>query len=276
VEYVVQHPELSRFPGQVREMTVCFTDLVGFTTMTEQLREQAVPILGRYINRMVTIMRKHRGFLNRLMGDGIMFSYGAPLENPNHAADAVNTVLEMQEDMAALNRELAAEGLPQLAVRGGVSTGSVVVGDSGGTEAVDYTCLGDTTNFGARLESANKFTGTRNLISARTAELLNGQFLLRPIARLQVAGKRQSVMTFEPLARTPDATDDQRKLVAMTREMLDHYEAGRFEHCLAAADALDEAFGASKLTTLYRNACNRYIEERAPDDFHGQIVLTEK
>ena len=182
-------------------MTVCFTDLVGFTTMTEQLREQAVPILGRYINRMVTIMRKHRGFLNRLMGDGIMFSYGAPLENPNHAVDAVNTVLEMQEEMATLNRELADEGLPQLAVRGGVSTGKVVVGDSGGTEAVDYTCLGDTTNFGARLESANKFTGTRNLISARTAELLDGQFLLRPVALLQVAGKRQSVMTFEPLAQ---------------------------------------------------------------------------
>ena len=276
VEYVIKHPEVSRFEGQVREMTVCFTDLVGFTTMTEQLREQAVPILGRYINRMVTIMRKHRGFLNRLMGDGIMFSYGAPLENPNHAVDAVNTVLEMQEEMATLNRELAEEGLPQLAVRGGVSTGKVVVGDSGGTEAVDYTCLGDTTNFGARLESANKFTGTRNLISARTAELLDGQFLLRPVALLQVAGKKLSVMTFEPLAKSSEATDEHRKLVAMTQEMIDHYQAGRFEHCIAAAEEMDAAFGPSKLTKLYRDTCDRYIIERAPDGFHGQIVLTEK
>jgi adenylate cyclase len=182
----------------------------------------------------------------------------------------------MQQEMAALNRELAEEGLPELAVRGGVSTGRVVVGDSGGTEAVDYTCLGDVTNFGARLESANKFTGTRNLISGRTAELLDGQFLLRPVALLQVIGKTQSVMTYEPLAKSEDATDEQRRLVDMTKEMIDHYQAGRFEHCIAAADAMDEAFGPSKLTKLYRDTCDRYIVERAPDGFHGQIVLTDK
>jgi adenylate cyclase len=276
VEYVAQNPEISRFEGQVREMTVCFSDLVGFTTMTEQLREAAVPILGRYINRMVLTMRKHRGFLNRLMGDGIMFSYGAPLENPNHAEDAVATALEMHEQLAELNRELAEDGHPQLALRVGVSTGKVVVGDSGGTQAVDYTCIGDTTNLGARLESANKFTGTKNLISGRTAELLNGKYLLRPVALLQVVGKKFSVMTFEPLAKTEDATDEQRKLVAMTQEMIDHYQAGRFEHCIAAADALDEAFGPSKLAKLYRDTCDRYIIERAPDGFVGQIVLSEK
>jgi class 3 adenylate cyclase/CHASE2 domain-containing sensor protein len=276
VEYVVQHPEVSRFEGQVREMTVCFSDLVGFTTMTEQLREAAVPILGRYINRMVTTMRKHRGFLNRLMGDGIMFSYGAPLENPNHAVDAVATAMEMHEQLAELNRELAAEGHPQLALRVGVSTGKVVVGDSGGTQAVDYTCIGDTTNLGARLESANKFTGTKNLISGRTAELLEGKYLLRPVALLQVAGKTLSVMTYEPLARAEDATDRQRNLVAMTQEMVEHYRSGRFEHCIAATDALDETFGPSKLTKLYRDTCDRYIIERAPDGFAGQIVLSEK
>jgi class 3 adenylate cyclase/CHASE2 domain-containing sensor protein len=276
VEYVIRHPEVSRFEGQVREMTVCFTDLVGFTTMTEKLKEDAVPILGRYINRMVGIMRKHRGFLNRLMGDGIMFSYGAPLENPNHAVDAVITVMEMQAEMTEINRELVEEGLPALAVRGGVSTGRVVVGDSGGTEAVDYTCLGDVTNFGARLESANKYTGTKNLISARTAELLNGEFLLRPVALLQVAGKTQSVMTYEPVARTSEATEEQKRLVAMTQEMMDHYTAGRFENCMATIEEIDTAFGPSKLTKLYGDTCDRYIIERAPDGFHGQIVLTEK
>lgn len=276
VEYVVRHPEISRFEGEVREMTVCFTDLVGFTTMTEKLKEDAVPILGRYINRMVGIMRRHRGFLNRLMGDGIMFSYGAPLENPNHAIDAVTTVMEMQAEMIEINREMAEEGLPELAVRGGVSTGKVVVGDSGGTEAVDYTCLGDVTNFGARLESANKYTGTKNLISARTAEVINGHFLLRPIALLQVAGKTKSVMTFEPLAIASEATDEQKNLVAMTQDMIDHYTAGRFEECIAASDALDGSFGAGKLTKLYRDTCNRYIIERAPDGFHGQITLTDK
>jgi adenylate cyclase len=276
VEYVVQHPELTRFEGQVREMSICFTDLVGFTSMTEALREEAVPILGRYINRMVGIMRKHRGFLNRLMGDGIMFSYGAPLENANHAVDAVNTVLEMQEALTDLNKELAEQGKPRLSMRAGVSTGPVVVGDTGGTEAVDYTCIGDVTNFGARLESANKFFGTRNLISARTVELLDGEFLLRPVALLQVVGKTQSIMTYEPLARSSDGTEQQRKLVSMTQDIIDHYQAGRFENAIAAADELEQAFGPSKLAKLYRDLCDRYIIERAPDDFHGQVVLGEK
>src|SRR3954451_13379404 len=177
---------------------------------------------------MVTIMRRHRGFMNQLMGDGIMFSYGAPEENPSHAIDAVTTVLEMQVEMIDLNRELAEEGLPQLTVRGGVSTGKGVVGDSGGAGAFDYTCLGDTTNFGARLESANKYTGTKNLISARTAELLDERFLLRPVALLQVAGKTQPVMTFEPLIAAEHATDEHRRIAALTREMVDHYQASRF------------------------------------------------
>jgi hypothetical protein len=161
-------------------------------------------------------------------------------------------------------------------VRGGVSTGKVVVGDSGGTEAVDYTCLGDTTNFGARLESANKYTGTKNLISARTAEIVKDRFLLRPVALLQVAGKTKSVMVYEPLAKTEDATEEQRKLVAMSHEIFDHYQAARFENCLAAVEELEQAFGPSKLSKLYRDMCDKYIIERAPDGFCGQIVLSEK
>jgi CHASE2 domain-containing sensor protein/class 3 adenylate cyclase len=275
VTYVIEHPELARLEGEIRELTVVFTDLAGFTTLTEKLGPAAVKILSRYKSKMVPVIRKHRGFVHCFMGDGIMFSYGAPEPNPEHFVDAIATVMEMQHTMEKFNQEIVAEGYPALGMRAGVSTGNVVIGDSGSEDACDYAALGDASNLGARLESANKAFGTHILISERTADLLQDRYLLRPIAGLVVAGKTQAVMTYEPLAKKDSATDEQRQLAAATVEMVKHYAEGRFAECVAAADAMDQRFGPSKLTKLYRDTCNRYIAD-PPKDFRGEITLTEK
>jgi class 3 adenylate cyclase len=275
VRYVIEHPELARVDGEEREMTVVFTDLAGFTSLAEQFRVKAVKILGRYISRMVPLIRGHRGLIHRFMGDGIMFSYGAPVDNPAHAAFAIATILEMQRAMIPFNEELTAEGYPALTMRGGVTTGLVMVGDSGAEDASEYACLGDTTNLAARLESANKMTGTSNLLSARTVEMVDGRFLVRPVGRLQVVGKKEWVMTYEALCETDSATEEQKRLAELTRLMVDAFIAREFDECLSAADSLDTAFGPSKLTSLYRGACRQAIA--APSsDFQGQIILQEK
>lgn len=275
VNYIVEHPELARMEGEVRLVTVAFTDLAGFTAMSEELRERVVRILGRYMTRMVPIIRKHRGLINSFMGDGIMFSYGAPMDNPDHCTDAALTVLEMRDAMVEFNAELRAEGNRELTMRAGVNTGNAIVGDTGPEDASDYTCLGDVTNFAARLESANKATGTSNLIAASTIERLNGRFLARPIAKLRVAGKTQDVMTYELLGESDRATESQKRLAEMTKVMVDHYLAGRFAESLAAADAMDRVFGPSRLTSLYRDRCNEYLAE-PPANFEGNIVLDKK
>lgn len=275
VTYVIEHPELARLEGEIRELTVVFTDLAGFTTLTEKLGAAAVKILSRYKSKMVPVIRKHRGFVHCFMGDGIMFSYGAPEPNPNHFVDAIATVMEMQHTMERFNQEIVAEGFPALGMRAGVSTGNVVIGDSGSEDACDYAALGDASNLGARLESANKAVGTHILISERTADLLKDRYLLRPIAGLVVAGKTQAVMTYEPLAEKDSATEEQRQLAAATAEMVDHFAASRFAECIAAAESLDQRFGPSKLTRLYRDTSNRYIAD-PPKDFRGEITLTEK
>jgi len=275
VSYVIEHPELVRFNGEVRRMTVVFTDLVGFTTMTEQLGARTVEVLSRYMSEMVPIIRRHRGLVHKFLGDGIMFSFGAPEPNDDQALDAVSTVLEMQRTLERFNQEMAKESFPSLQMRAGISTGDVIVGDSGADDASDYTCLGDAVNLGARLESANKAVGTRNLISDQTAALLGERFLLRPIAPLVVKGKKNCVMTFEPLAPSDEVTDEQRRLAALTRQMVDLYIAGNFEACITAAGQLEAAFGESKLSALYRETCLHHLAE-PPEDFCGQIVLTEK
>jgi adenylate cyclase len=275
VRYVIEHPEMDVFDGQVRELTVVFTDLAGFTTLTERLREKAVPILSDYMSRMVPVIQERRGLVNKFLGDGIMFFYGAPMPNPEHAADAVSTVLAMTGALEKFNQELIAKGNPTVSMRAGISTGPMVVGDAGSAARSDYTVLGDAVNLGARLESANKAVGTKIMLSGRTAELIGERFLIRPIGKLRVAGKTEGVMTFEPLAPIGEATDEHRKLASLSRDVVEHYQAAKFSECLAAVQALETAFGESKLTQLYRELATEFLATQ-PSDFDGVITLKEK
>jgi len=282
VNFVIENPDKIHLEGESREMTVVFTDLAGFTTISEKLKERVVPILNEYMQRMVNIIRnptmpsKRQGYRNKFLGDGIMFFFGAPYPNAKHAVDAVATVLKMQLAMFDFNKWLEAQDLPAVKMRAGISTGKMVVGDAGSPDASDYTVLGDDVNFGARLESANKATGTLVMVSQRTREMCGDLYLFRPIARLQVVGKSQSVQVFEPICYHEEATEDHHKLVAMTNAMIDTFVQSKFVDCIERIRELDEAFGTSKLAQLYRRNCENYLAEPPGADFIGTIVLSEK
>jgi adenylate cyclase len=276
VNFFIENPE-ANMDGQVREMSVVFTDLAGFTTLSERLGERTVPILSRYFSIMVPIIRRNNGYVNKFLGDGIMCFFNAPDDDPDHAAHAVQTVLEMQRGMRQFADELVAEGLPRVSMRCGVSTGTMVVGDSGPSDGCDYTVLGDTVNFASRLEGANKAVGTYILISHRTTELLgNSRFLLRPVGKLQVVGKSEGVMTYEPLAPFDDATPQDMILATMGTEMIAAYFAKDFAKCIEFADKMDAQIGATKLPGLYRKAALKYIENPPGAEFQGNLILTEK
>lgn len=281
VDFVLESDN-ARLDGQEKELTVVFTDLAGFTTLSEQLREKTVPLLNEYMGAMVPIIRKHRGkrpgYLNKLLGDGIMYFYGAPRDNPDHAVHAVESVLEMQDALVDFNKSVVKRNLPPLSVRAGLSSGNMVVGDAGPADrsASDYTVLGDAVNLGARLESANKAFGSRIMVNSRVFELAGDRFLFRPIGKLQVKGKLEGVMTYEPLATVEKATDEQKRLAELTAEVVMPFMAGEFARCLHAIEELEKAAGTSRLTALYRELCERYLREPPAGAFDGQIVLTEK
>ena len=264
--------------GQVKELTVVFTDLGGFTALTERLGERTVPLLNRYMGLMVPLIRGRRGYLNKFLGDGIMYFFGAPVDNSVHAYDAVASVLEMLDAMGPFNDSLAQEGLPRLEVRAGIASGNMVVGDAGPADrsASDYTVLGDTVNLGARLEPANKVFGSKILINHRTRELIGDRVLVRPIGKIQVVGKKEGVAAYEALSLIERATDEQKRLAEMTERMVRRFMEAAFEPCLAEAAGMEEAFGACKLTGLYRQLCEQYLRQPPGTDFDGQIVLTAK
>lgn len=275
VDYVIEHPDVI-LDGQMKEMSVVFTDLAGFTTLSERLRERTVPILSEYLGVMVPIIRRNNGLVNKFLGDGIMCFFGAPKDDPEHALNAVRTCLEMQSAMREFARKLVEQGLPVLEMRCGVSSGNMVVGDSGPAEASDYTVLGDTVNFASRLEGANKVTGTHILISERTSELVSEEFLVRPVGRLQVVGKSEGLMTYEPLATVDEATLEDRLNVAMFAEMASAFAAGDFAKCMEVADRIEQEGGSSKLASLYQRTSREYLINPPEGEFTGSFVLTEK
>jgi class 3 adenylate cyclase/CHASE2 domain-containing sensor protein len=280
VNFVVEHPEEARFDGQLREMTIVFTDLAGFTTISEKLRERTVPLLNEYMSLMLPVIRQNRGYWNKFLGDGIMFFFNAPADNSRHARDAVCTVLEMQKCMQPFNERLLERGLPQVAMRAGISTGMVVVGDAGSTDpqhhASDYTVLGDEVNLAARLESANKALGSRVLLSDRTAATLGDEFLLRPMGNFQVMGRSEGVVCFEALCPSQEASDAQKKMADCSTQIVENFRTTKFQACIDAAESMEQLFGSSKFTQLYLHLSREYLNEPPDDQFNGLIVLAEK
>jgi adenylate cyclase len=276
VDYFETHPEAT-MDGQKRELTVVFTDLVGFTKLTEALGEDTVQLLNELWAQVVPIVREDDGLLNKFLGDGVMFFHGAPEPNPHHALAAVNTVLKLREVMALFNETVTRpRGLPELGMRFGISTGDMIVGDAGGGGGSDYTVLGDNVNLGSRLEGANKATGTTNLMTARTAELADGAFLFRPVGKLRVVGKQQGVMTYEAVCPSEIATPEQRQSVELTRQMVEAYAAKDLAGCIAAAEKLEALAGPFKLAQLYRKLADRHLNDPEAEPFDGLITLSEK
>ena len=278
VDYVLKHPDQPLFEGQVRELTVVFVDLVGFTHLTETMGASAVQLLNELWETLIPVIKDNDAYVNKFLGDGLMFLYGAPEQSPRHARDAVNTVFAVRKALDEFNWGAVAKGWPAQGLRFGISTGNMVVGDAGAPriERADYTVIGDAVNLGARLESANKAVGTTSLLTGRTVELAGDEFLFRPIGKLQVVGKQEGVMTYEVLARRQEATGEQKSLAADTEAVVAAFLSGDLKACMDAIGRFESRHGNTKLTALYRARCEYFMQDPPPAPFDGQIALTEK
>ena len=197
-DQLVANPDLARLGGQRRQMTVLFSDIRGFTTVSESGQpEEIVALLNEYFSKMVEIVFAHKGTLDKFVGDMVMALFGAPLDDPDHARHAVDAALEMIRELSRLNEKWTAEGRPALDIGIGISTGPMIAGNIGSEAIMSYTVIGDAVNLGARLESLNKQYGTRIIISEATREALPDRYLFRSLGDVVVKGKTKPVAIFE-------------------------------------------------------------------------------
>lgn len=195
---IVRNPKSLKLGGEKREMTVLFSDIAGFTTLSENLPpEKLSKALNVYLSRMTEVVFKNNGVVDKFIGDAVMAFWGAPISDPDHAYNACKTALEMQEEIDKLRPELENLGFDNFSVRIGLNSGDMTVGNMGSDSRFDYTVLGDNVNLSSRLEGLNKEYGTKILIGEGTYELVKDRIEARLIDIVAVKGKKTGVKVYE-------------------------------------------------------------------------------
>ena len=244
VDQIANDPGRASLGGERREITVMFTDLAGFTTLTEKTAPDVVQqVLTRHFTLITELILKSNGTVVQFMGDGLMAFWGAPLDDPEHGYKAVSAAIAMQERMVELRRELHAQGLPEIRMRVGVNTCEAVVGNMGSETRFAYTAMGDGVNLASRLEGCNKLYGTPILVSGDTVAKLGGRIPMRRVDRIKVAGKANAVDVYTPVQDARVAERTAAAFEAYARGDLEAAEAIYAE--LRAADGDDRV--AAKL-----------------------------
>jgi len=199
-DQVLANPELAELGGRRRTMSVLFSDMRGFTAMTERGDPEAlVAQLNEYFSRMVEVVFANHGTIDKFVGDMVMALFGAPVDDPAHADHAVATAVEMVRALEVLNARWVQEGRPALGIGIGVNSGEMIAGNIGSASIRSYTVIGDAVNLGARLESLNKEHGTTIIVSAATVAQLKSPPPMRPLGSVVVKGKSVPVDIFEVL-----------------------------------------------------------------------------
>jgi adenylate cyclase len=212
VEEMLKDPRRLKLGGEVKVLTVLFSDLEGFTTYSERFApHEMAEMLGEYYNRVTEQVFMHRGTLKEYVGDELMAIFGAPLEQADHAAQACAAALAMRDKRVELASEWKGIGRPQLRARTGINSGPMLVGNLGSKYRFAYGVLGDHVNLGSRLEGLNKVYGTEILVGENTARLVEGAFLLREVDMVRVLGRAQAVRIYELVARLGTARSPQQE-----------------------------------------------------------------
>jgi|CXWL01.1.fsa_nt_gi adenylate cyclase len=261
--------------GEERPVTVLFSDVRGFTQLSEGLTPRALlALLNRYLTRMSAEVERHGGVVDKYVGDAIMALFGAPLAHVDDAGRAVSTALGMRSALAAFNAELAAEGRSPLAIGIGIHSDVVVAGNMGSASRLNYTVIGDGVNLASRLESLTKHYGVAVLVSAATAAAAP-EFRYRELDRVRVKGRQEAVTILEPLGRESELSAGDRERCEGFAAVL---AAARRRDFTAAATALArlEQQANEPLYALWRDKLARWSASPLPVDWDCTTTFREK
>lgn len=264
-------PELG---GELREVTMMFTDAERFTSLSEGMSPQVlVSMLNRYLSRMTEIIEEHGGIVDKYVGDGITAIFGAPLDDPDHALHAVQAALACQKHLEDLRTGERDSPAPPLRTRFGLNTGEVLVGNIGSSKRFNYTVLGDHVNLAARLEGANKEYGASILVSESTARACAGKVSFRELDRARVVGRNAPVTLYEPLGAPGDVLESVMSRMERFEEALNLYRTQAFDKAaeIFRVLAVDDPAAGRFLARI-----EAFKSEPPPEDWDGVYNLESK
>jgi len=279
VNEIIADPSRLQLGGAKRHMTAIFTDVRGFSTISEKLDpEDLVSLLNRYLSAMSDVVLAEKGTIDKFEGDAIIAFFGAPLELSDHALRACVSAITMKRIEAELNKTILENNLSPspLLTRIGINTGNMVAGNMGTDNKMNYTIMGNAVNLAARLEGVNKQYGTWILASEDTVRETGNSLLTRKLDRVRVVGINEPVRLHELVDIAENATPQQRKLVEVFHEALGCYERREWKQ---AADGFKEAMALhadDPPSKKYYDRSLHNLKEPPPDTWDGVYNLTEK
>ena len=277
VAQLQRQPELLVLGGESKELSIMFTDVRGFTTISEHYGKD-VQGLTRIMNRYMTAMTKkileNKGTLDKYIGDAQMAFWNAPLDNGQHAKDAVKTALQMMESLNEFNREITTEGVPPFGMGLGINTGTVVVGNMGSDQRFDYTCMGDSVNLASRLEGQSKPYGVGIVLGSRTAELVRDEYPVVELDKIAVKGKKEGVNIFTVLQNSKFNSQDQE----IHDTMLSLYREQKFDSAIKFCHTLKGCFNGEldHYYELWEQRCEDMKKVKLPADWDGTFIANSK
>lgn len=275
VSQLVRSPEKLSLTGDQKVLTIFFSDIRDFTTISEKMNSKDLAkLLNEYLTAMSDIVMEHDGLVDKFIGDAVMSIWGAPLEDEQHAVKSVRASLKMMETLKQLQAGWEIRGFPLIDIGIGVNTGIVSVGNFGSDRRFDYTVIGDNVNLASRLEGLNKMYGTNIIISEYTKDAVGDGFSVRELDTVKVKGKVKPVSIYELICEG-DLPQEMRDEVSIFNEILLDYRLRKFEKAYEDLKKIN-ATHPSKLYTLYMSRIESYLKDPPPEDWDGAFVFRRK
>jgi adenylate cyclase len=280
VEKLQRNPELLKLGGESRELSIMFTDVRGFTSISEHYGENVqglTQIMNRYMTAMTAKIIENNGTLDKYIGDAQMAFWNAPLDDADHAKNAVRTALEMMGSLDGFNQEISKEGVPAFGMGLGINTGTVVVGNMGSSQRFDYTCLGDAVNLASRLEGQSKPYGVKIVIGALTAEQIRDEYYVLELDCIAVKGKTQGVHIYTVLGHNNEVVAESNDR-QMHEAMLALYRQQKFDTAIKFCQDLQGRFNGEMdhYYTAWIERCEEMKNTPLPTDWDGVYRATSK
>lgn len=284
MDEIMSAPQKLTLGGEKREITVLFTDIAHFTSISEKLSpESLVALLNEYLEAMTDVIMAEGGTIDKYEGDAIMAYFGAPLGQADHAVRACTTALKMREKLTELLNKWkndpplpGGEKKPEIDFRCGLSMGEAIVGNVGSKSRLEYTAIGDIVNLGSRLEGANKKYLTNVLVSEATYEAVKEHFEAREIDIIRVVGKAKPIKVYELLNYKGKLVPEAVELLRLYNEGIQMYHERNFEGALTKFTQLLGKYPSDGPSKLYKQRCDVLKDIPPPEDWDGVFELGSK